>query len=205
MFLVGAEYTRVSQKHRWDTPQQWRYFLGPVHTPVKIRLTHKFADVIDDIDLSGRHVGDIIDVPQRQGRILIAEGWAEGTFARGPHPVVLVVEDDAQLREHYRAGLGGRFVVDVCVDGLAALAYFDHQWPDAVVLDLNLPGVHGQAVYNELQHQPLTAAIPIVVVTGVDPPPELPGALVLRKPCGIDELMGALERAMGRHSVVPHP
>src|SRR4030095_683945 len=98
-----------------------------------------------------------------------------------------------QVREHYRAGLGGRFVVDVCVDGLAALAYFDHQWSDAVVLDLNLPRVHGQAVYNELQHQPLTAASSLRVGDGVDPPPELPGALVLRNPCGIDELMGALE------------
>lgn len=164
---------------------------------MKVRLTRKLADFIDDIDLSRRKVGEIIDLPQREARILIAEGWAEGTVSRGSHPLVLVVEDDEQLREHYRAGLGGRFVVDACADGMSALAYFDHRCPDAVVLDLNLPRLHGRTLYNELRHQPLTAAIPVVVVTGVDPAPELPGALVLRKPCGVDELIGALERALG--------
>lgn len=128
--------------------------------------------------------------------MLIAEGWAERTFLSGRYPLVLIVEDDEQLRQYYRAGLGGRFVVDECADGMSALAYFDRRRPDAVVLDLNLPRLHGQILYNELRHQPLTASIPIVVVTGVDPAPELPGAMVLHKPCGIDELIGALERAL---------
>ena len=161
-----------------------------------VRLTRKLADFIDGIDLSGRNVGDIVDLSQRQARTLIAEGWAEGIVGGGPHPLVLVVEDDEQLREYYRAGLGRRFVVDACADGMSALAYFDHRSPDAVVLDLNLPRLHGRTLYNELRHQPLTAAIPVVVVTGVDPAPELPGALVLRKPCGVDELLRALERAL---------
>jgi CheY-like chemotaxis protein len=171
---------------------------------VKIRLTRKLADVIDDIDLTGRRVGEILDLPQWKARILIAEGWAEGAVSRGPHPRVLVVEDDEQLREYYRAGLGGRFVVDECADGMSALAYFDQRYPDAVILDLNLPRLHGRTLYNELRHQPFTAAIPVVVVTGVDPVPELPGALVLRKPCGIDELIGALERALGPDEPAGH-
>jgi DNA-binding response OmpR family regulator len=118
-----------------------------------------------------------------------------GSVRRG-YPRVLVVEDDEPLREYYRAGLGGRFVVDACADGMSALAYFDRHCPDAVVLDLKLPRLDGRTLYNELRHHPLTAGIPVVVVTGVDPTPEVPGALVLRKPCGIAELIGALERAL---------
>jgi CheY-like chemotaxis protein len=163
---------------------------------VQVRLTRKLAQHLDGIDLSHRNVGDVIDVPEREARILIAEGWAERVLSSGRYPLVLIVEDDEPLREYYRAGLGGRFVVDECADGMSALAYFDRRRPDAVVLDLNLPRLHGQIVYNELRHQPLTASIPIVVVTGVDPPPELPDAMVLRKPCGVDRLVGALERAL---------
>lgn len=193
---------------------------------MQVRLTRKLANLIDGIDLSRRNVGDIIDVPEREARILIAEGWAEPTVSRVPrgvppqpadvprhsrkrrtarlragsvrrrYPLVLVVEDDEQLREYYRAGLGGRFVVDECADGMSALAYFDRRRPDAVVLDLNLPRLDGRTLYNKLRHQPLTAGIPVVVVTGVDPTPEVPGAMVLRKPCEIDELIGALERAL---------
>lgn len=161
-----------------------------------VRLIRKLAQFIDGIDLSHRSVGDIIDMPEREAWTLIAEGWAERVASGERHPLVLIVEDDKSLREYYRAGLAGRFVVDECADGMSALAYFDRRCPDAVVLDLNLPRLHGQTLYNELRHQPLTAGIPIIVVTGIDPTPDLPGAMVLRKPCEIDVIIGALEHAL---------
>lgn len=43
---------------------------------MQIRLTRKFADAIDGIDLSLSSVGDLIDLPQRAADLLIAEGWA---------------------------------------------------------------------------------------------------------------------------------
>ena len=161
-----------------------------------VRLIRKLAERIDGIDLSVWNIGDVVETPERDGRTLIAEGWAERTVSVPRHPVVLVVEDDTSLRECYRAGLGVRFDVDECADGMSALEYFDHHRPDAVVLDLNLPRLHGETLYNELRHQPLTSRIPVVVVTGVDPAPELPGATVLRKPCDMDVLIGALETAL---------
>jgi hypothetical protein len=42
-----------------------------------VRLTQKHADSIDGIDLSGRSVGDVIEVSPREAGLLIAEGWAE--------------------------------------------------------------------------------------------------------------------------------
>ena len=163
-----------------------------------VHLIRKHAECIDGIDLSERHIGDVVEMPEREARTLIAEGWAERTVSVPRHPVVLVVEDDRGLRECYREGLGRRFVVDECADGMSALEYFDHHRPDAVVLDLNLPRLHGETLYHELRHQPFTSGIPVVVVTGIDPVSELPGATVLRKPCDIDALIGALETAMRR-------
>jgi len=43
---------------------------------MRIRLTRKFAELIDGIDLSRRRVGDVIDLPVHDARMLIAEGWA---------------------------------------------------------------------------------------------------------------------------------
>ncbi|MGH9411095.1 MAG: hypothetical protein ACRD1V_16755 [Vicinamibacterales bacterium] len=34
------------------------------------------ADQVDGIDLSHRAVGDILDLSQRDGEMLVAEGWA---------------------------------------------------------------------------------------------------------------------------------
>jgi hypothetical protein len=43
---------------------------------MRIRLTRKFADFINGIDLTRRRVGDIIDVPRHEAELLLAEEWA---------------------------------------------------------------------------------------------------------------------------------
>jgi hypothetical protein len=57
---------------------------------MRIRLTRKLAELIDGIDLSHRRVGDAIDLPVHEARMLIAEGWAtplgESRHGRAVHP-----------------------------------------------------------------------------------------------------------------------
>lgn len=40
-----------------------------------VRLRRKLAEKIDGIDLSNHEVGDVIDLPERKARMLVAEGW----------------------------------------------------------------------------------------------------------------------------------
>jgi hypothetical protein len=47
-----------------------------------VRLTRKYAEMIDDIDLSERNVGDRLPLPPRDAHVLVAEGWAEPARAR---------------------------------------------------------------------------------------------------------------------------
>ena len=42
-----------------------------------MRLTRKYADVIDGVNLTEAHVGDQLELPQHDAEVLIAEGWAE--------------------------------------------------------------------------------------------------------------------------------
>ena len=44
-------------------------------TPV--RLTRKFADMIDGVDLTDAQVGDELNLAPHEADVLIAEGWAE--------------------------------------------------------------------------------------------------------------------------------
>ena len=41
-----------------------------------VRLTRKYAEAIDGVDLSRNQVGDLLDLSVRDARVLIAEGWA---------------------------------------------------------------------------------------------------------------------------------
>ena len=43
---------------------------------MQIRLTRKFAEAIDGIDLSNHVVGDVFNLSREDARLLVAEGWA---------------------------------------------------------------------------------------------------------------------------------
>jgi len=43
---------------------------------MRVTLTRKLADYLDGIDLSEYRVGDVLDLPEHDGELLIAEQWA---------------------------------------------------------------------------------------------------------------------------------
>jgi hypothetical protein len=47
-----------------------------------VRLTRKYAEVLDGVNLTECHVGDRLPLPSREARVLLAEGWAEPAPAR---------------------------------------------------------------------------------------------------------------------------
>ena len=47
-----------------------------VMAKMKVRLTRKHAERIDGIDLSGHEVGDMLDLPADEARLIVAEEWA---------------------------------------------------------------------------------------------------------------------------------
>jgi len=103
---------------------------------------------------------------------------------------VLVVEDDAQLARLYCTALVLRGIACSRVkDGASALRSIEQSRPSLILLDLNLPTVSGWAVLGELAANPTTRGIPVIVVTGVEPRPNLPHAVVvLCKPCDPDHV-----------------
>jgi len=107
-----------------------------------------------------------------------------------PRPRVLVVEDDAQLAHLFCTALALRGIASSrAADGVSALRSIEQHRPTLILLDLMLPVMSGWTVIRELGENTLTSDIPIVVVTGVDPKPELPHAqVVLCKPCDPDHV-----------------
>jgi hypothetical protein len=75
---------------------------------MRIRLTRKFAERIDGVDLSRRRVGDVIDLTVHEARTLIAEGWAvledESRTGRAVHrnrpPADTVADRSPRTRRH---------------------------------------------------------------------------------------------------------
>lgn len=116
-------------------------------------------------------------------------------------PLVLVVEDDAAVRGLLETGLRlDGFVVEGARDGLEGLVKIRIRRPDAVVLDLSMPGVHGLRLLDELDEEGV--ALPVVVVTGdleagAEARSRLGHENVFIKPFDVDELSGRLRRIAG--------
>jgi CheY-like chemotaxis protein len=82
-------------------------------------------------------------------------------------------------------------------DGLSALRLLEHELPNAIVLDLDLPSVSGLDVQQEVVAHVETSHIPIVVVTGTDWKTASPVYRTLRKPINGDTLVKVVQDALG--------
>ena len=112
-------------------------------------------------------------------------------------PIVLVVEDDHDVRDLYRTALTAEgFPVVAVEDGLDALRVMERTQPAAVVLDLGLPRLSGLDVAQEMSEQPALRNVPVIIVTGqtteLNPPTRF--SCVLRKPIDTDRLIAAVSR-----------
>jgi CheY-like chemotaxis protein len=115
---------------------------------------------------------------------------------------VLVVDDDASVRE-ILVEILQMSGLEVCcaANGRDALARLrcGQVRPDAIVLDLDMPVMNGWQFRKEQLLDPKLADIPVLVASGS----EL-GSLRadghLRKPYGVDDLLGALDALASRRA-----
>lgn len=78
---------------------------------------------------------------------------------------VLLVEDDDSVAQMYRLKLElDGYTVDIAADGLAALEKA-RTLPDIIFLDIRLPKLDGIGVLEKLRADPLTARIPVVILS----------------------------------------
>jgi two-component system alkaline phosphatase synthesis response regulator PhoP len=76
---------------------------------------------------------------------------------------ILVIDDEPKIVKQARDYLEkGGFRVFAAGDGTTGLAIARHEWPDLVVLDLNLPGIDGLDVCRALRRE---SAVPIIMLT----------------------------------------
>jgi CheY-like chemotaxis protein len=118
-------------------------------------------------------------------------------------PTILVVEDHPTMRGALRAILEVEgYRVREAVDGRTALAQVAAEPPDLLILDLNIPVVSGGDVLRRLKADPVTAEIPVVVVTaegeeGRADTMASGAAGYITKPFGPAALLAALVQARG--------
>jgi CheY-like chemotaxis protein len=95
---------------------------------------------------------------------------------------VLVIDDEPVIRALVAASLAGECEVHAAADGNDALAALSSTRPDLILLDVGLPGMSGAEVLRQLRASDATSSIPVLLLTGVEPPEESRPDGVLLKP-----------------------
>ncbi|MDI3213948.1 response regulator [Arthrobacter sp. AL12] len=80
---------------------------------------------------------------------------------------ILLVDDDEGIREVARTVLEmvGGYDVETAASGLEGLEKARTSPPDAIVLDVMMPGLDGPATFVLLQEQPATRGVPVIFLT----------------------------------------
>jgi CheY-like chemotaxis protein len=124
-------------------------------------------------------------------------------------PTVLVVDDDPPARDLIVRGLVKEgFKVVTAGNGEDALRLARSQRPDAISLDVLLPGMDGLAVLRSLKADPITASIPVVMVSMIDDRDvgfALGAADYLTKPVDRERLVSSLRRLRDDGTTGPRP
>ena len=112
--------------------------------------------------------------------------------------VVLIVENDLNFaRVLLDMARDKGFKAIVAVDGESGLALANEYQPDAITLDIDLPGIDGWTVLDRLKHRSATRHIPVHIVSGADKRQRglKQGAVsYLEKPVSKEALDSAFER-----------
>ncbi|MFM8360921.1 MAG: response regulator transcription factor, partial [Verrucomicrobiota bacterium] len=125
---------------------------------------------------------------------------------------VLIVDDEPDMREmmaHQLRSAG--FTIEEAGSGAEALRRARSAQPGAILLDLLLPEMDGFEVFKALRRDPVTEAIPVLVVSARTS--ELDRVLAfelgaddyITKPFSPRELVLRLRRSLDRHHPLPGP
>ena len=121
---------------------------------------------------------------------------------------ILVVEDDESIRDTLREAFedagyeietagNGQEALDILTDG--------SPHPDVAIVDLVMPVLDGNRLYQAMQADPALSRIPVIVSTSI-PSRAPPGVLIVAKPVNLDRLLEAVAGYLDRDpGGVPRP
>jgi CheY-like chemotaxis protein len=80
---------------------------------------------------------------------------------------VLVIDDEADIREIAKMSLQftKNWTVITAASGEEGMAIAQDQQPDAILLDVMMPGMDGLEMLKALQKNPITQKIPVILLT----------------------------------------
>ncbi|MBI1277229.1 MAG: response regulator [Anaerolineaceae bacterium] len=118
---------------------------------------------------------------------------------------ILIVDDDYMNRELLQAHMeNARHSVLLANSGAKALEMAAAHLPDIILMDVNMPGLSGYSVCNQLKRSPITQHIPVLLMTAMDDDENIAQAAevgadgFVSKPFNIERMFEQINRLLAR-------
>ncbi|GAB4154706.1 MAG: response regulator [Planctomycetota bacterium] len=122
---------------------------------------------------------------------------------------ILVIDDEEMIRESIKANLEfDGFTVETAEDGEAGLRLVKEFEPDLIICDIMMPRLSGYEVVRQLRSNPVTEAIPVIMLTAKGQMEAMRESMdlgaddFLTKPYTRASLLGAIKTRMKRASSI---
>jgi CheY-like chemotaxis protein len=122
---------------------------------------------------------------------------------RARAPVVMIVEDDASIRELVTRTLGTEYCVYEAPDGVVALNMLSRMsTPDLFLLDVRMPRMDGLALAGRVREDTRMRMVPIIFLTGLDSASDVVNGInagarqYVTKPFKMKDLKRRVDRAL---------
>jgi excisionase family DNA binding protein len=149
-----------------------------------------------------RDIDAWLDVQRPRGERGAAPAGTERKARAVDQPRVLVVDDEASIRELLSRTLAlAEYEVDTAQDGRAAIERLRLGRYDLLIADLKMPGVDGLSVIREAKR--LNGSLPVIIITGFSTESSAIEAVnlgvagYLTKPFRVPQVLAAAARALG--------
>ncbi len=80
---------------------------------------------------------------------------------------ILIADDEVNIRSLVRRFLGNKYIVLEATNGEVAVYIARKQKPDLILMDIMMPKLDGYGACRAIKQDPVTKAIPIVMLSGV--------------------------------------
>jgi YesN/AraC family two-component response regulator len=115
-------------------------------------------------------IDGVVPAPPQQKEMadetLLPGAVVEKNITKGENrPIVLIVEDEADVREYIRSCLGGAYRILEAGDGKAGIQLVEENGPDLIISDVMMPKMNGLEFTRQLKSDIKTCHIPIILLT----------------------------------------